>query len=189
MDEDDLCKHLLTEGTCRSCKPLPKTTFSRGADLTRAMHLLLKWNPDHEVDTCDQHRAHAGSQGSTWWSCDTESETRAVAPKRLERITAQRRGGKPTSAFLYRTGDAPADAEVWRAEVVEATDDEALVDPALRPPHMRASSGFLFVKLTDFEAVPPGWVLEHLEHWDEPGKAVDAGGLRTQTSPFYVAER
>ena len=36
---------------------------------------------------------------------------------------------------------------------------------------------------------PAGWVLAHLELWDELGRLVDAGALGNQTSPLYVAQR
>lgn len=62
------------------------------------------------------------------------------------------------------------------------------VDRARRSPEMRAESGFLFLVLKNLERVPDGWALEHLERWDAPGTALDAGALGNQTSPLYVAE-
>jgi hypothetical protein len=152
------------------------------------MHLLLKWNPTYESDTCDQHRAHAAAVGTTWWSCDSESEDRRVAPARLDQLSAQDAGRVKSYAFVYRTGDEPADAEVWRARILSFSEDPVDVDPVRRPPGMRDESGFLFVELADFEAVAAGWILDGLERWDEP-RASMASALRNQTSPIYVALR
>jgi hypothetical protein len=51
------------------------------------------------------------------------------------------------------------------------------------------ASSLLFVELCDFERLPSGWILDHLDQWDQPGRGLDAGGLGNQTSPLYMALR
>lgn len=176
---------------CDWCRPRPPSppTADRGVDRTRTMSLLLKWSPTREVDTLDKHRAAAAAHGSTWWGCDSDSEARRTATVRLAQVNSQLADGRPTSAFLYRTGDAPSEAQVWRAVVKAIADDVADIDLTHRPPGADPSAAFLFVELTDFKPVATGWVESHLEKWDPPGGGLDAGALGNQTSPMFVIER
>jgi hypothetical protein len=153
------------------------------------MHLLLKWNPDREHDTLDQHLATAERLGSTWWGCDTTAEARRVARDRLDRLQAQLNSSVATSAWIYRTGDDPESARVYRAEVAGIAEDVAGIDPSHRPPGMSNDHAFLFVELTNLEPVTPEEMLGNLELFDQSGRHLDAGSLGNQTSPLYVTSR
>jgi len=150
------------------------------------MELILKWSPEHEDDTCDQHRAVARAKGSTWWGCWSTDDSRRVARDRLALLEAQLAGGVPTRAFVYRLG---ADPEVWRARVVGFAEDESLTDATHRPSGMTFDGCFLFVELTDFEKIEPDWPERHLALWDQPAAgAVHWASLHNQTSPLYAFE-
>jgi len=153
------------------------------------MHLLLKWNPRREVDTLDRHRDVADRLGSTWWGCDTDSDTRTTARWRIDRLHEQLADGRTLWAFVYRLGDAPENADVWKATVARVTDRPEQVDVTRRPTGYALSSSFLFVELSGFAHLPTGWVLAHLEQWDQPGRLLDAGALGNQTSPLFVSVR
>lgn len=151
------------------------------------MHLLLKWNPERESDTLQRHMAVAREQGSSWWGCDTESRTRSIAHERIDLFRQQLREGQSAFAFVYRLGDPAAEADVWKAKVRAVSDRPEEVEENRRPTGYTLASSFLFVDLEEFEPVEPGWILDHVELWDQPGRLIDQGGLGNQTSPLYVA--
>lgn len=121
--------------------------------------------------------------------CDSDSKSRRTGTDRLRRVERRLQQAVPTFAFVYRSGDSPAEAETWRARVVGLAEDDSGIDLARRPPGMTSDEAFLFVELTDFERLPFGWVLEHLARWDASDALLDEGALKNQTSPLYVVER
>lgn len=150
------------------------------------MDLVLKWSPQHEADTCDQHRAAANAKGSTWWGCWSTDDTRRIGRDRLAILEAQIAGGIRTCAFVYRLG---ADPEVWRARVLAFAEDESMTDRTHRPKGMTFEGCFLFVELADFEKVEPEWPERRLCLWDKPAAgALGWASLHNQTSPLYVFE-
>jgi hypothetical protein len=150
------------------------------------MHMLLKWNPDYEDDTCDQHRATAGAIGSTWWGCWSVSDERRIAPDRLARLEEQLGLGVTTWAYVYRLGAQP---EVWQARVLNIVEDESLTDQRRRPAGMTFDGCFLFVELADFTEIDTDWPSQHLALWDRPSDgALQPGSLHNQTTPMYVVE-
>ena len=191
MTEADECIHLLDPATCGICSPRPKaTSISQGfrADLTRSMHLIVKWSPERESDTADQHRRVAKATGATWWGCDSIDPSRRAAPERIVQLRGQLAAGVDTHAYVYRSGAATqAEAEVWLTDVCDVTDDEVEVEREHRPRGMPLESSFLFVKLKDFRPFK-GDLLEELDLWD-PTKTLQAGSLGNQTSPLYVCMR
>lgn len=150
------------------------------------MDLLLKWSPELEDDTCDQHRAAAASMGSTWWGCYSIDDNRHIARDRLALIERQLADRVPTTAFVYRLGP---DTEVWRTRVVGVEEDDSLIDRTHRPKGMSFDGCFLFVELADFESIDPGWPEQRLALWDKPGDgSLHWSSLHNQTSPMYVFE-
>lgn len=150
------------------------------------MEILLKWNPAHEDDTCDQHRAAAAKMGSTWWGCWSSDQTRRIGTNRLELLQHQLGTGVPTRAFVYRLGTQP---ELWSARVLAIAEDESLVDRTHRPTGMHFEGCSLFVELADFERMEPDWSERRLGLWDNPADGpVLWASLHNQTSPLYVFE-
>jgi hypothetical protein len=150
------------------------------------MELLLKWSPEHEDDTCDQHRAVARAKGSTRWGCWSIDDSRRIARDRLTRLDAQLAAAVPTRSFVYRLGAEP---EVWKARVLGLAEDESLTDTTHRPQLMAFDGCFLFVELTDFEQIESDWPEGHLGLWDQPAAGpVLWASLHNQTSPLYVFE-
>lgn len=150
------------------------------------MDLLLKWSPAHEDDTCDQHRATAAAEGSTWWGCWSSSETRGIAADRLELLERQLTDGVQTRAFVFRLGPEP---ELWQATVLALAEDDSAIDRSHRPADMSFEGCFLFVELSDFTLLEPDWAERRLALCDRPDDgAVPHGALHNQTSPIYVFE-
>lgn len=150
------------------------------------MEILLKWNPDRESDTTERHRATAVEQGSTWWGCWSRNADRSIASDRLALLERQLADGVATRAFAYRLG---AQREVWQAGVTGLAQDPAFVDRARRPKGMNDGGCFLFVELSGFEPVDPGWPETSLALWDQPeAGALTRDSLHNRTSPMYVFE-
>jgi putative restriction endonuclease len=152
----------------------------------RLMHVLLKWNPKIEPDALNLHREVAGKMGHSWWGCDSASKT--AAPKRIRDLNAQINRGETVWAFLYRVGDDPRMAMVWRAVVSQVTDRRDGVDETFRPSGYTLDGSFLWLKLSEFTQLKAGWVLQNLEKFDQK-LPVDRGALSNQTSPMYVSIR
>lgn len=198
IDLDEECLHGIATITCDRCGPraLERRTAEAarraGVDQHRPMHLVVKWNPDRdpagEASTLERHRQTATQMGSTWWGCDTDGETKSIDVKRLDQLNWQIGRGIATHAYLFRTGDEPGNAEVWRADVRALTLDVSEIDLSHRPARMSTDSAWLFVELAGFEPMPTGWVTDALVRWDEPSESI-VSGLRTQTSPLFAGER
>lgn len=149
------------------------------------MHLLLKWNTDYETDTVERHRIEAQSQGSTWWSCDSTSPKKRAASSRVGRLEEQLQRGTPTFAFTYRLGDPATVASVWRANIEEVTVSPTAAGSTFMPSGLHA---FMFLRLSSFTSVKPGWVLANLRLFDSQ-KPLDQGALGNQQTPLYVELR
>ena len=196
-DLDQECIHGIATITCDRCGPRATERRSAeaarrsGVDLARPMHLLVKWNPERDpadqASTLERHRTTAAEKGSTWWGCDTDGDTKAIDVKRVDQLNSQLSLLVPTYAYLFRTGDEPRRAEVWRAAIRALTQEESQIDPSHRPPGMSTDAAWLFIELSDFQPLPAGWVVDGLVRWDEPTKTV-LSGLRTRTSPLFVGE-
>jgi hypothetical protein len=72
--------------------------------------------------------------------------------------------------------------------VDDITDQPEEVDENARPNGYTLDSSFLFLRLSNFVQIEPGWVLSNLELFDQKCP-LDAGALGNQTSPLYVALR
>jgi hypothetical protein len=198
MTEDEECMHGIATVTCDRCGPraverrAAEAARRAGVDQGRPMHLLVKWNPDRdpagEPSTLERHRQTATQVGWTWWGCDTDGETKSIDVKRLDQINWQLAREVATYAYLFRTGDEPGRAEVWRALVRALTPNESDIDLAHRPSGMSTDAAWLFIELSDFEEMPAGWVVDALVRWDQPTESI-LSGLRTRTSPLFVGER
>ena len=197
-DFDEECMHGIATITCDRCGPraldrrAAEAARRAGVEQDRPMHLLVKWNPDRdpagEESTLDRHHQTAMRMGSTWWGCDTDGETKSIDIKRLDQLSWQLGRNIPTHAYLFRTGEEPGRAEVWRAEVRAVTQNESEIDLTHRPPGMSTEAAWLFIELSGFEQMPTGWLIDALVRWDEPTESL-LSGLRTRTSPLFVAER
>lgn len=111
-----------------------------------------------------------------------------MADERRRTLAEQRRREVSTHVYLYRTGDQPEKAEVWRADLVDVAEDETQTDRRRRPAAFQERPSFVYLELGRFQPVPPGWVLDHLELYDFPGRQVDKGALGNQVTPVYVIE-
>lgn len=192
-DNDPECKHGQPQSWCSFCSPRSDDgrTVSRRqgrASLNRPMHVLLKWNPEKEIDTLDRHRQVADLKGVTWWGCDSTSSSKRTARSRIDHLNDQIRRGETVWAFVYRTGDAPRSANVWRADVGEVTDNPEAVDEGSRPSGYPLDGSFLWLKLSNFVPLERGWVLNNLELFDQQ-RALDRGALANQQSPMFVSLR
>lgn len=197
-DLDEECIHGIATMTCDRCGP--RAAERRAADSARRtgvvrthpMHLLVKWNPERdtagEASTLERHRTTAEQMGSTWWGCDTDGDTKSIDVKRLDQVNWQLSEAIPTHAYLFRTGDEPSRAEVWRAELLAITREASEIDQSHRPPLMSTEAAWLFIELASFEPLPRGWAVDALVRWDEPEESI-LSGLKTRTSPLFVGVR
>ncbi len=155
-------------------------------DAIRNMHVLVKWNPRRDSNTLDKHRRVAES-GSTWWGCDSDSPSRSTAKPRIDRLNGQIQRNQPVWTFIYRTGDSPSAADVWRATTEWITDRLQDVDESQRPAGYTLDGSFLWLKLRDFVRVEPGWVVANLELFT--GRQLTSQALKSQQSPIFVSIR
>jgi len=148
------------------------------------MHLLLKWNPDRRADTVKAHRVIAEREGGVWWgiiSGNPPSQTR----QRDLRLELD--GGVDVYAFLYETGLPPSQARCTQARVTDLTTDPGKVPDHLRPDYYSKDDCSLFVLLTEFQTLAPGWPAQNLALLSQPGEPV-AAGLQNQSNPLYVVD-
>ncbi|MGW6130222.1 MrcB family domain-containing protein [Cellulomonas sp. NPDC055163] len=143
-------------------------------------HLLLKWNSDRRPSTVTDHRALADQHGRVWWG--KFGQLRPLSAS-LEDLNRQIAGGTLTHCYLYRRD------ELWRTRLHGLTADADKVDPARLPDYYSADECQVFVELSDFEEMPPGWALENLLLASNPDPAALPGALGNQTSPLRVYER
>jgi hypothetical protein len=151
------------------------------------MHPMLRWNPEHEEETVELHAKIAAEHGAVWWGKPTVGKERRAAAWRFKTLDDQLRRGTPTWAFLYRQGDAPEVARVWRARVLEVSEDGVGVDTALMPSYYSVEQCNLFVKLADITELPPGWALGHLGLFDS-GEPLGSAGLLGRATLMWVYE-
>jgi hypothetical protein len=151
------------------------------------MHPMLRWNAEQEHETIELHAKIAAEHGAVWWGKSTVGKERPTAAWRFKTLDDQLRRGTPTWAFLYRLGDAPEVARIWRARVLAVSEAGAEVDPALMPSHYSVDQCNLFVKLADITELPPGWALGGLGLFDS-GEPLDAARLLGRATLMWVFE-
>lgn len=158
-----------------------------GLDFNPALepiHLLFKWNADIRPDTIELHREVAAAKGSVWWGRFAGDATPSVSKGKQNELQKQLDTGIPTWAFLYRRGD------IWRARVVEISDDPAAIEGDDRlPAYYSASECNFFARLTEFEHLPENWAIDNLLIASNADPDRLAGGLGNQTTPQFVFER
>lgn len=177
-----------TQTKALGTKAKPKVAVrGKGASRGKPMHPMLRWNPDQEQDTVDLHAKIAAEHGAVWWAKPTVGKERRPAAWRLKTLDDQLRRGTPTWAFLYRQGDGPEVARIWRARVLEVSEDGVGVDPALMPSSSSVEQSSLFVKLADITELAPGWALGNLGLFDT-GEPLDAARLLGRATLMWVFE-
>lgn len=152
---------------------------------SRPVHLLLKWNPQEDPQTVDKHKEVADRLGAVWWGSFTRGDRR-IGDDRIAKLRTQLVGGRPTYAFLYRSGPAPA---LWRARVLAVTNQRGQVDEGRVPTYYgpdQSHSGY--VLLADIEPADLSWVQSRLALASKPVAGSLAPALRNQTTPVYVVE-
>lgn len=190
------CDHGSNPASCPVCLgPLPappvrgSAAAAAAASSSRPMHLLVKWEPDADVDVLGRYREVAEREGSTWWGCESEGTGRRPAQKRLDQIALQARQSTPTHAYMYCRSADPDEAEVWKADIIGTAADEAGIDPTRRPDGVETGPCYLYLELSGFERVQGGWVTERLNLYAPPdGRRLDATGLANATTPLFVFE-
>ncbi|HEX2040899.1 MAG TPA: DUF3578 domain-containing protein [Acidimicrobiales bacterium] len=151
----------------------------------RSLHLVLKWNPEHNTDTVRDHQEIVRRHGSVWWGNWTKGERRA-SDERIRKLKAQIERGVPTYAFLYRTGRTPA---LWRATMLDITNRRDDVDDVLLPDYYAASQEHsVYVRLSNIEAIAFDWAQDHLVLASREAGSL-SGALRSQTTPLYVVQQ
>jgi hypothetical protein len=151
------------------------------------MHPMSRWNPELEADTVELHAKIATENGAVWWGQWSAGKETRTAAWRFKTLDDQLRRGTPTWAFLYRMGDAPEAARMWRARVLEVSQDGVGVDPALMPSYYSVEQCTMLAKLADFEELPPGWALGHLGLFDT-GEPLETDKLTGRGTAMWVYE-
>ncbi len=127
----------------------------------RPIHLWLRWQPADEPETISRHIKVANEKGSVWWGQFTTGATR-MADASVARFVRQLEAGTPTFVYFVRSGARPDTAEVWRARLEEITNDPNDVDDRL-PDDYSPGSHSLYVRVRDFEQLPPGQIITELK--------------------------
>jgi hypothetical protein len=153
------------------------------------LHLLLRWSADGRkndvllTETVTRHLEIAEEQGSVWWGKFHDGGTRpAMSDRRLEGFRAQIASGVETHVYLYRKG------EVWRATILDLTDEASETDRDLLPGYYDAEDCHLFVRLTDFLPLTPEWPIDRLLLASDPIPGGMAGSLKGQQGVMTVLE-
>lgn len=146
----------------------------------RPIHLLLRWNPEINPDTVEEHRAVAATHGAVWWGKIGNPARRAIAADKLAQIASQLAEGQSTWVYLHRQG------ELWRTRLEAIATAEDDVEPELVPSHYDSAAidHHLWLKLSDFQSLAPGWAQERLVYASD-GQPV---GFKGMTSLFLVRE-
>ncbi len=147
------------------------------------VHVLLKWSPARLAETVERHREVAERHGEVWWGAISSGIL--ISDERLAVVRAGIEAGGVTYAFLYPTGGQPERTPLVRARLRELTRDPAEVDDSKKPDYYATNDCALFALLSDFEELPSGWLLDHLELVSKPGESI-RGALRNQTNPMLV---
>ncbi len=146
------------------------------------MHVLFKWSVDVEAQTVELHRSVAEAKGSVWWGRVSQS-TSPIGPARLEHIREQLTREIPTWAFLYGGG------QTVRARIEDIQTDPDQVDDDRMAGYYGKDQCNMFVRLSSFEALEPGWPLDHLVGTKDADPGAMQGALGNQTTPLFVYER
>ncbi len=145
-----------------------------------SLHMLFKWSADLQPETIEVHREIADLKGSVWWGRISD---RPTGDKKIRRIKEQLSGEVPTFAFLYKSGGD----DLWRAGVIDITDDPTEVDGSDLPSYYEKEECSLLVRLGDFKRLDSDYPLRSLVLDSSPSDpARMRGALRNQTSPLWV---
>jgi hypothetical protein len=144
---------------------------------SQAVHLLLKWSPEHAADTIERHKQVAQERGSVWWG---KFGKLGISEPRLIQIRTQLGAGMETSVFL-----SGADT-LWRTRLEQITSDADDVDDALLPGYYRKEDCSFFVRLVAFEPVARRWFEETTVLDSDPVPGSGATALKSHANPAYV---
>ncbi|WP_345262613.1 MrcB family domain-containing protein [Nocardioides nanhaiensis] len=144
------------------------------------VHLVLKWSRDIRPDTITRHREVAEQSGSVWWGKLGKPGTSAMSPQRLQLVNGQLAAGRTTYCYLYRTG------EIWRTELKEVVTSRAEVDEERVPSYYGDEHHTLYLRLSNFESMPPEWAFDNLVLTTNATPDATPGALSNQTSPLMV---
>jgi 5-methylcytosine-specific restriction protein B len=145
------------------------------------LHLLFKWNTAREPNTVGMHKRVADERGSVWWGRFGKSG--GMGKERLADLKRQLEHDIPTHVYLYRSG------EIWRCNLADVTNDADDVDVERLPSYYSVDECNLFVRISDFELLPPDWPVEHLVLATNPDPTVLKAAMSNQTTPLFLFER
>jgi MoxR-like ATPase len=152
----------------------------------RRLHLLVRWSATQEPETIHLHRQVVADAGAVWWGMIGSSGVRApMADSWLRKLNDQLARGALTHVFLHRPGD------VWRTTLTAVRRDRPSSERALIPAYYRdvVDGHNLWLKLTEFEQLPPDYAEQHLALYGSNQPDSIAGAFRGQRSLLYVRER